>query len=112
MSSDYEKTKEPLKLQIYNDVMYHKITNMCLSPREDLLLFSTDSNQIISVKINLDKPTDELMPYDYLVTSFHSKSIHGLDICIKKQIIATCSNDRSVRIWSYNNNNQFKLDLN
>jgi hypothetical protein len=29
---------------IYNDVMYHKITNMVLSPREDLLLFTTDSN--------------------------------------------------------------------
>jgi len=64
--------------------MYNKITHMTLSPKEDCLLFSTDNSQIISVKINLEKPTDEAFPYDYLVTSFHSKQIHGLDICIKK----------------------------
>jgi hypothetical protein len=84
MTSDYERTKEPSKLSIYKDVKYHKITNLCLSPKEDQLLFSTDTSQIISIKINLDKPTDEAFPYDYLVTSFHSKPIHGLDICIKK----------------------------
>lgn len=111
MTSDYEHTKDHHKLSVYHDVKYHKITNMSLSPREDQLLFSTDTGQIISVKINLDKPSDEQFPYDYLVTSFHSKPIHGLSLCIKKQIMATCSNDRSVRFWSYNNNNQFKLEL-
>jgi len=55
--------------------MYHKIVSMCLSPTEEQLIFGTEMNQIISVKINLDKPSDESMPYDYLVTSFHSKSI-------------------------------------
>jgi cilia- and flagella-associated protein 57 len=29
--------------------MYRKITNMALSPREDLLLFTTDTNQIIKI---------------------------------------------------------------
>jgi WD40 repeat protein len=112
MTSDYERTKEPHKLSVYLDVKYHKITNLALSPREDLLLFSTDTSQIISVKINLDKPSDEQFPYDYLVSSFHSKQIHGMDLCIKKQLMATCANDRSVRLWSYNtNSNQFKLEL-
>jgi len=53
--------------------MFHKITNLALSPSGELLLFSTDHNQIISVKINLEKPTEESMPFDYLITSFHSK---------------------------------------
>ena len=74
---------------------------MALSPNEELLLFSTDHNQIISVKINLEKPTDEAMPFDYLITSFHSKYINGLDTCIKKPMIATCSFDRTVRLWGF-----------
>ena len=44
ISSDYEKTKEAHKLSIFLDVKYHKITNLVFSPREDQLLFSTDSN--------------------------------------------------------------------
>ena len=68
---------------IYNDVMYHKITNMILSPREDLLLFTTDSNQVIKIQINLERPY-EVDKFEYLVSSFHSKAIYGLDVCIKK----------------------------
>ena len=100
MSSDSDS-----KAGIQTDVMYRRITNMALSPREDLLLFTTDTNQII----NLER-LYEVDRYEYLISSFHSKSIIGLDVCVKKQIIATCANDRTVRIWSYANN-QFKLDF-
>ena len=52
------------------------------------------------------------MPYDYLVTSFHSKAVVSLDTCIKKQIIATCSIDRSLRLWSHDlRTNRFSLRL-
>ena len=104
MSSDSD-----VKSGIQTDVMYRKITNMALSPREDLLLFTTDTNQIIKIQINLERPY-EVDRFEYLVSSFHSKAILGLDVCIKKQMIATCANDRTVRIWSYANN-QFKLDF-
>ena len=104
MSSDSD-----VKSGIQTDVMYRKITNMALSPREDLLLFTTDTNQIIKIQINLERPY-EVDKFEYLVSSFHSKAILGLDVCIKKQMIATCANDRTVRIWSYANN-QFKLDF-
>lgn len=48
--------------------------------------------------------------FEYLITSFHSKGILGLDVCIKKQILATCATDRTIRIWSYANNH-YQLDL-
>jgi WD40 repeat protein len=95
---------------LHNDVMYHKVTNMALNPRQDTLLFTTDSNQILKVQINLERPY-EVDKYEYLITSFHSKGIVGLDVCIKKQLIATCATDRTVRIWSYNSSNVFSLDL-
>ncbi len=99
--NEYERSNDQIKRQLSIDVMFHRITNMALSPNEELLLFSTDHSQIISVKMNLEKPTDEIMPFDYLITSFHSKYVTGLDSCIKKQIIATCSFDRTVRLWGF-----------
>ena len=33
--------------------------------------------------------------------SFHRGSITGVDVCIRKPLIATCSMDRSVRVWNY-----------
>jgi len=29
-------------------------------------------------------------------------AVTGLDTCIRKQLIATCSLDKTVRIWNYN----------
>ena len=86
---------------------------MALSPeKKDLILFTTETNQIIKIQINLERPY-EVDKFEYLVSSFHSKAILGLDVCIKKQMIATCSNDRTIRIWSYSNNanNPFKLEF-
>ena len=50
------------------------------------------------------------MPYHYLVTSFHSRAVVGLNTCLKKQMIATCSVDRSLRLWSHEiRTNRFSL---
>jgi WD40 repeat protein len=103
-SSEHEKENKIL----FTDVMYHKAINISLSPKEDSIIFSTDSAQIIKVDINLERPYTE-QKYNYLVSSFHSKTIDGLDICIKKQLFATCGADRTVRVWSYKDN--FSLDI-
>lgn len=95
-SSESEKDK-----MLINDVMYHKITNMALSQKQDCLLFSTDANQILKVQINLERPY-EVDSFNYLISSFHSKGVVDLDVCIKKQLIATCATDRTVRLWSFN----------
>jgi len=101
MSSNYERSNNRSFTQLYTDVMYHKITSMCLNPNEEQIIFGTNNNQLISLKINLEKPSDEAMPYDYLITSFHSKHVSSLDTCIQKQLVATCSVDRTVRLWNY-----------
>jgi len=46
-----------------------------------------------------------------LISSFHSKPIFGLDVCIKKELVATCSSDRTVRLWSYTSTNMFQSEL-
>uniref|UniRef100_A0A8D1WZJ7 EML-like second beta-propeller domain-containing protein n=1 Tax=Sus scrofa TaxID=9823 RepID=A0A8D1WZJ7_PIG len=42
--------------------------------------------------------------FEYLMYPLHSASITGLATCIRKPLIATCSVDRSVRIWNYESN--------
>jgi WD40 repeat protein len=77
------------------------IKNMDLNKLEDNLIFSTDKNQLFKVKVNLERPSDGA-EYDYLVSNFHSGGINGIDLCIRKQILATCGTDKTVKIWSYN----------
>ena len=36
-----------------------------------------------------------------MVSPFHKDEITGLDVCIRKDLIVTCSKDKTVRIWNY-----------
>jgi WD40 repeat protein len=31
-----------------------------------------------------------------------------MDVCLKKEIVATCSSDRTVRVWDYSAKNELK----
>ena len=37
--------------------------------------------------------------FEVLLMPFHSAQITGLDVCLRKPIFATCSIDKSVRLW-------------
>lgn len=50
--------------------------------------------------------------YEYLVHPFHSRPISGMDVCIKKNLIVTCSSDKTVKIWSYSPSMGFELQIN
>jgi len=44
-----------------------------------------------------------------VISDFHSGKVTGLDICIWKPLIVTCSDDKSIRVWNYVN---WTLDIN
>jgi len=52
------------------------------------------------VNIALDG-TDDAPKFDYVICNFHSDVVTGLDLCIRKTLIVTCSKDKTVRIWNY-----------
>jgi cilia- and flagella-associated protein 57 len=83
-----------------SNMMKSTIVSMTLSSAETSLVFTTDSNQIMRTDINMDRKCDE-SKYDFVIFPFHSGIINGLDICLKKTLIASCSSDNSVRIWNY-----------
>uniref|UniRef100_A0A3Q4MYG6 Cilia and flagella associated protein 57 n=1 Tax=Neolamprologus brichardi TaxID=32507 RepID=A0A3Q4MYG6_NEOBR len=76
---------------------YQQIDTICISPAEETLAISTNRGQLYSVSLS----SEDKLHFEFLSQSFHSSSITGLSICIRKPLVATCSLDRSVRIWNY-----------
>lgn len=82
-----------------------KINAMALVTTEDLLYMVTDTNQLLKVQINLDGSLEEVKAnFEYVICQFHSKAITGLDTCIRKELVVTCSRDKTIRVWSYQHN--------
>nr|XP_036858185.1 cilia- and flagella-associated protein 57 isoform X3 [Manis javanica] len=78
---------------------------MCFSPSEETLIASTSKNQLYSITMSLTEISKgEPAHFEYLMYPVHSASITGLATCIRKPLIATCSLDRSIRIWNYESN--------
>ncbi|KAL6068558.1 hypothetical protein STEG23_000961 [Scotinomys teguina] len=78
---------------------------LCFSPSEETLIASTSKNQLYTITMSLTEISKgEPAHFEYLLYPLHSASITGLATCIRKPLIATCSLDRSIRIWNYESN--------
>ncbi|XP_063330905.1 cilia- and flagella-associated protein 57 isoform X2 [Pelmatolapia mariae] len=103
----YRKTREiKIPLDAYCSgvtlAKYQQIDTICISPAEETLAISTNRGQLYSVSLSsVDMNKEDKLHFEFLSQSFHSSSITGLSICIRKPLVATCSLDRSVRIWNY-----------
>ncbi|XP_062412142.1 cilia- and flagella-associated protein 57-like [Sardina pilchardus] len=82
-----------------------QIMSLVISPTEETVVTSTDFNQLYSLTLSTaEMSKGELAHFEHLSHSFHSGSITGLSVCMRKPIIATCSLDQSVRIWNFETN--------
>eukprot|EP00831_Metopus_contortus_P066834 TRINITY_DN59611_c0_g1_i1.p1 TRINITY_DN59611_c0_g1~~TRINITY_DN59611_c0_g1_i1.p1 ORF type:complete len:338 (+),score=27.90 TRINITY_DN59611_c0_g1_i1:259-1272(+) len=89
---------EPLKLLQEELIEQPKCTLRCLSVRPNI------EGSVYA--ITSDK---QLMKYDmvnrkvtYLISAFHSSGITGLDVCVRKPLLVTCSEkDGTIRLWNY-----------
>ncbi|XP_072724848.1 cilia- and flagella-associated protein 57 isoform X3 [Ciconia boyciana] len=78
---------------------------ICFSPSEETMVVNTNKNQLyMFTMLSPDLMKEKAAYFVYLNFPLHSASITGLDICTWKPILATCSLDRSVRIWNYKMN--------
>jgi WD40 repeat protein len=79
-----------------------KIISMALSPSEDTVLCSTDNCQLYSISIQgSDIKGSDDSKFEVFSQSFHHGIITGMDVCIRKPLIATCASDHSIRVWNY-----------
>ncbi|KAJ9467512.1 77 kDa echinoderm microtubule-associated protein [Diplonema papillatum] len=99
------------------------IKSLSLSPQEEILAVATchgtataqassgapsllsgqsTYGQLYSVNLasSESSKSDSLQP-ECLVAPFHTAPITGIDTCIRKPLIATCSKDHTIRIWNY-----------
>ena len=80
-----------------------EITAMSCSPSEEMLHVACASSQLASFPLaNIDilKPDDHHFTL-YASGGFHSSSISGLDVCVRKPLVMTCGADRTLRLWNY-----------
>jgi hypothetical protein len=55
-------------------MMQSKITSIDLSSNEDVIVLTTDNQQIIKVTANLERLSEpDLLSYDFLICPFHSR---------------------------------------
>eukprot|EP00798_Chlamydomonas_sp_ICE-L_P031287 gene31290-6433_t len=80
-----------------------KVKYLAASPNEETLVCSLDNNQMYSLLLSNNEimKTDE-MNFDVLGTNNHQGPITGMDVCVRKPLLATCSTDKTVRLWNYN----------
>lgn len=64
------------------------------------MFFVTENNQLLKVNLALDI-ADDKTKFEYVICNFHSQAITGMDVCIRKQLVVTCSKDKTIRIWNY-----------
>ena len=76
------------------------IVSVVLNQTEDVLYYVDRSNQLLKYNIQLDGTDIESTRSEYVHSPFHSLEITGMDICLRKQLIVTCSK-RFINVWNY-----------
>ena len=73
------------------------VTSLLATPKEDHLFVGVNTGIIF--RLSLDK--NEEQKCVHALQEFHTDTITGLDVCLRKSLVATCSSDRTVRVWNY-----------
>ncbi|CAN0047034.1 unnamed protein product [Lampetra fluviatilis] len=81
------------------------VTSLVFSPSEETLLVSTDQHRLYGVTLSASDITrGEVSWLEPVSPPPHHGAITGLDVCARKPLAATCSLDRSLRVWNYETN--------
>ena len=74
---------------------------MALLQKEEVLSFGLSDGSLLSFAFNFDRTSDEPIKFEPVVQAFHTAEVTGLDVCVRKSLVATCSLDRTVKIWNF-----------
>ncbi|XP_061115383.1 cilia- and flagella-associated protein 57-like [Conger conger] len=78
-----------------------EIASLCFSPSQKSLTISTGLGQLYTIDLVTCQSGKDQPQFVFLSHSFHCGAIIGLSTCIQKPLLATCSMDRTVRIWNF-----------
>jgi WD40 repeat protein len=75
---------------------------MAVNVSEDTLACYTNDRQLITLSLTgLETFKENSDNFKRLCGGFHSEAVTGVDVCLRKPIVATSSIDRSVRLWNF-----------
>jgi len=108
---DKEMYRRSRTLKINNDDKLYDlpdltIQNFAYDVSTEFLALTTSAGQIYIVNLSRSEilKDAESIQFNYLQFPTHFKEITGLDTCVQKPYIATCSLDKTVRIYDYQKN--------
>jgi WD40 repeat protein len=88
------------KTLLYSET--NSIQSMAVNVSEDTLACYSNDRQIVTLSLTaLESYKDNTDPFKRLCGGFHSDAITGVDVCLRKPLVATSSLDRSVRLWNF-----------
>ena len=67
------------------------VTALALDINESILYYIDKKNQLFKVEMNLAGPRVEQSISKYVNCPYHGQVITGMDICLRKPLIVTCS---------------------
>jgi WD40 repeat protein len=76
------------------------INAFALTHGEDTLAVATSTRQIYGLKFTHEWARGEVPVFSSICQPAHALAITGLDTCVRKPLVATCSLDHTVRIWN------------
>ena len=80
------------------------ILSMVANEDESKIYAITSHGQLITAEIDLtdnENSSNFEKKFDNVLGPFHRSEITGLDVCMRKELLATCSRDKTVNIWNY-----------
>ena len=79
----------------------YSILSLTISPKDDFLIALTDDLLLYSYSMKKKESSLKKNVFSIFLQPFHSSAIRGLDICYRKPLIVTGSEDHTIRVWNY-----------
>eukprot|EP00357_Protocruzia_adherens_P031581 CAMPEP_0115039386 /NCGR_PEP_ID=MMETSP0216-20121206/43998_1 /TAXON_ID=223996 /ORGANISM="Protocruzia adherens, Strain Boccale" /LENGTH=1374 /DNA_ID=CAMNT_0002420017 /DNA_START=19 /DNA_END=4143 /DNA_ORIENTATION=- len=98
----YQRVMRSLQVKTANNnPIDAKIKGISISPSEDMIVCTLENNLMYQSLFQIDRIGEVENSFELVSYDFHSQAIKGLDVCVRKPLLVTCSTDKTVRIWNY-----------
>ena len=90
--------------ELTNNLGSAHITSLCLDSHENQAYVITSTGQMLTGALECTAPKglEPSVTFKHVQGQFHKDRVTGLDVCVRKQLIVTCSRDKTVSVWDYN----------
>lgn len=89
-----------------------EIHTLTTYPNSHIIFLSTQNSQLYYLDLSNENALLDGNNYKYFFCQFHSDEITCIDVCKLKQLVVTCSKDRTIKIWNYINlQNEISSDV-